>query len=261
MKTIDFARSYVTFRVDLEERAPRTVTHKPPFSLNNARVPLECRCELTDLAARRSEEFVLGVSCKTERVGVESDIWTQPNADFVPIFSRERFLTIKTFDTADKHVPFYPPERGIQPDRQSGTIEEAGFSRVTIDLAECPGEALETPRQIVDAVLGNAPLVARTVLENGRYRAVLEYPVKTVNANERDWIYQTDTGPVIFPDLEREPEALLDGLELAFCAFNAPTWTEFLVRTPTPIGGGVRVYHYSRSVHLATTNQLIRIAR
>jgi hypothetical protein len=261
LETIDFARSFLTFRIDLEARAPRTVTHKPPFTLNNARIVLECRCEISDGVTGRTEEFVLGASCKTERVGVESDIWTEPNADFVPIFSHDRFLTIKTFETADKRVAFYPVSRGIQPERQSGTIEEGGFSRVTIDLAECPGEALETPRQVVEAVLGNAPLVARTVLENGRYRAVLDYPVKTVNANERDWIYQTDTGPVIFPDLERGPEALLDGLELAFCAFNSPSWAEFLLRTSTAVGDGIRVYHYSRSVHLATTNQLIRIAR
>src|SRR5262249_33832279 len=155
-------------------------------------------CEISERSSGNSQVFVLGASCKSERVGVERDIWTEPNADFAPIFSRERFLTIKTFDRADRTVSFYPPSRGVQPDRQSGTIADAGFDSIRIDVAECEGEALETPQAIVNAVLSNEPLVGRTVLENERYRAVLDYPVKTINANERDWIYQTDTGPVLF---------------------------------------------------------------
>ena len=259
MRTVDFSRSYLTFRIDHKERQSQTATHRPAFTLNNARILLDCRCEISERPNGESQVFVQGASCKTERVGVERDIWTQPNADFVPIFSRDRFLTIKTFDRADRFATFYPPSRGVQPDRQSGTIVDAGFNRVRIDVAECEGEALGTPEAIVNAVLANEPLVGRTVLENERYRAVLDYPVKTINANERDWIYQTDTGPILFPDLEREPAALIEGLELAFSAFNAPGWTEFLVRTPTPVGDGIQVYHYSRSVHLSAANTLIRI--
>ena len=130
-----------------------------------------------------------------------------------------------------------------------------------IDLVQSEGEALETVERIVEATLANQPLVARTELETERYRAVLDYPVKTMNANERDGVYQTDTGPVLFPDLSREPGDLIQGLELAFCAFNAPTWAEFLVRVPTDVGAGTHVYHYSRSVHLQTRNQLIRVIR
>ena len=40
---------------------------------------------------------------------------------------------------------------------------------------------------------------------------MVEYPVKTMNANERDMVYQTDTGPVLLPDLSAETEKLFDG--------------------------------------------------
>ena len=36
--------------------------------------------------------FALGANCKTEQVGVDRDIWMEPNADFVPIMSGLRFL-------------------------------------------------------------------------------------------------------------------------------------------------------------------------
>ena len=258
MKTIDFSRSFLTFRIDTLKREPITVSHKPPFSLNNARIPIECRCEITDKQTGKSEEFVLGANCKTELVGVERDIWTQPNSDFVPIFSRNRFLTVKTYDRADRRVMLYPPSRGEQPHRQTGSVAEA-FDSVRIDLSHCEGTILETADQIVGAVLENWRLVARTEIENKKYVALLEYPIKTVNASERDKIYQTDTGPVIFPDLSREPEDLITGLELAFVAFNSPRWAEFIVRVPTPIAEGISVFHYSRPVRFDAKNEIVRL--
>jgi hypothetical protein len=258
MNAIDFSRSFLTFRVDVLKKPPVTVSHKPPFTLNNARIPLDCRCEIVEKRTGRAHEFVLGVSCKTERVGVEQDIWTDPNADFVPIMSREQFLLLKTFDRAGKQVMLYPPSLGVQPERQVGRIEET-FDSVRFDVAYCGGEVLETADRIVEATLSNHPLVARTRIEGDRYTAILDYPVKTINANERDTIYQPDTGPVLFPDLSREPVDLIGGFELAFIAFNTPHWAEFLVRVPTQVAEGVSVYHYSRPVRLETDNQIIRL--
>ena len=258
MKTIDFARSFLTFRIDTSKKDPITVSHKPPFSLNNCRIPIECRCEITDKRTKRSEEFVLRANCKTERVGVERDIWTQPNADFVAIFSRTRFLTLKTFDRADRRVMLYPPSRGEQSQRLAGSVAEA-FDSVRIDLSHCEGTILETADQIVGAVLENWRLVARTEIENKDYVALIEYPIKTMNANERDKIYQPDTGPVILPDLSRKSEDLINGLELAFVAFNSPSWAEFIVRVPTLVAEGISVFHYSRPVRLDTTNEVVRL--
>jgi hypothetical protein len=258
METIDFSRSFLTFRIDLLKKPPVTVSHKPPFTLNNARIPIGCRCEITDKQTGDAQAFVLGANCKTERVGVERDIWTEPNADFVPVFSREQFLNIKSFEYVGKQVMLYPPSLGAQPERQTGRVAEA-FDDVRIDLTYREGELLETGEQIIEAVLANLPLVARTEIEHERYVAVLDYPVKTINANEREKIYQADTGPVLFPDLSREPQALIEGFELAFAAFNAPDWIEFLVRAPTPITEDVSVYHYSRPVRLDVKNQVIRL--
>ena len=204
MDTIDFSRSFFTFRIDLLKKQPRTVNHEPPFTLNNARIPIDCRCEVADKQTGTSQEFVLGVSCKTERVGVERDIWLQPNADFVPIFSRDKFMHLKTYDRVGREVMSYPPAQGAQPERLITSIEET-FDSVRIDFSRGEGEILETADQIIDATLANQPLVARTEIEGGRYVATLEYPVKTINVNERDKIYQTDTGPVLLPDLSRQP--------------------------------------------------------
>jgi hypothetical protein len=80
-----------------------------------------------------------------------------------------------------------------------------------------------------------------------------------MNASEREIFYQTDTGPLLIPDLEREPDDIVNGFELAFSAFNSPNWTEFIVRTPTEVAPGVNVYHYSKPVRIECSNQVIRL--
>ena len=258
MNTFDFHCSFFTFRIDTLVKQPLTVTHKPPFSLNNARIPIECRCVVTEKATDQSQAFVLGASCKTERVGVEGDIWLEPNADFCPIFSDDRYLSLKTYSQVGTTMDLFPPGSGSQSDRQTGLIDDT-YDSVKIDMTECDGTPLDSAQEIVEAVLANQNLVARTELENDRYHALIEHPVKTINANERDWIYQTDTGPVLFPDLSVEPDAMLTSLELAYSAFNCPDWIEFIVRRVTPTTSDVSVYHYSDAVRCDSRNQMLRI--
>ena len=257
MKFTDFAASFLTFRIDTDRKPPATVSHEPPYSLNNARIQLECCCEVTEKSSGWSDKFVLGASCKTERVGVENDIWTKPNADFTPIFSSTGFLNLKTYARAGDDVDLYPPGSGKQTDRQTGTQEDV-FDSAKIDIVERPGVILESARDIVEATLMNVPMIARTRIESDRYVAVIEHPIKTMNANERDDIFQTDTGPVLYPDLTGEPQDMLNRLELAFSAFNCLKWLEFLVRSETEINDGICVYHYSRPVRHASHNEIIR---
>jgi len=258
MNAIDFARSFLRFRIDTLAKPPGTVSHKPPYSLNNARIQLECCCDIREKATGQTQHFVLGANCKTERVGVDRDVWTEPNADFIPIHSSDGFLNIKTYSHAGMDVELYPPGSGKQTDRQSGRHADV-FDDSQIHIVPCPAEVLQTAGDIVDATLANELLVARTKLETERYVAILEYPIKTMNANERDTIYQTDTGPILLPDFEMEPADLIAGFELAFGAFNDPDWIEFLVRVPTAVNGDISVYHYSKSVRWKAKNQVLRI--
>ena len=259
MNTIDFHRSFLTFRIDTEKKPPQSMSHKPPYSLNNARIQIECRCRIADKQSPQEQEFFLGANCKTEQVGVPRDIWLKPNADFVPIFSADGFLTIKTYARTEMEVDFYPSGRGKQPDRQLGENADA-FDDVRIDVVEREGKLLDSAEEIVGATLANHPLTARTEIETERYRVVLDYPVKTINANERDMIYQTDTGPILLPDLDCSPDQLLERMELAFAAFNCPEWIELIVRVPTQVSADVGVYHYNHPVRFEARNEIYRYA-
>src|SRR5262249_16602211 len=140
----------------------------------------------------------------------------------------------------------------------TGRIADA-FDRVTTHISHSEGEWLRSSGEIISAVLSHAPLTAQTQFETDQYIATLQYPVKTINASDRDNIYQTDTGPVLFPYLTGDPDSLIEGMDLAFCAFNCPEWAEFLLRVPTPVADNTSVLHYSRSIHLETRNRLLRL--
>lgn len=258
MQITDFQKSFILFRTDILKKPSGTTSHEPPSTLNNGRIQVECRIEVTETKTGVSQEFALGASCKTERVGVEGDIWTDPNGDFVPIFGREQFMILKAYDRVAKGVMFYPPERGPQPERQVGNIAEV-FDSGGYTLVYEEGTLLETAPEIVESTLAGKPQVARIVLESDRYRAVIDHPVKTMNASERDDIYQTDTGPILLPDLSREPQDLLAGMEMAYAAFNSPDWVEFIVRVPTPVADGVDVYHYSKPIRMDSKNEIYQV--
>jgi hypothetical protein len=182
-----------------------------------------------------------------------------PNGDFIPIFSDDEFLHIKTFARAGMGSQLESAGGGEQPDRLRVPIEGT-FERVHLDLVESDGERLDGAKEIVEAVLANDVLVGVHRMGSDRYDVELEYPVKTINANEREWVYQTDTGPILFPDLDCEPDELLTRLELAFTAANNATWAEFIVRTRTPIADGIEVYHYAKPVRLdGIVNEFYRI--
>lgn len=249
METFDFGRSFLTFRIDFEIHKPITLSHKPPTTLNNARIQLESCCVLTELASGAKTEYVLGASCKTEQVGAAADLWLLPNADFCPVASLEEFLIIKSWQKKNMSVMRNPPSLGLQPERQSGLVKDA-WSGFRIDLKRVEGRALGTIEEIIAATFDNMPMVSRTEFEQGGYHVCIDHPVKTFNVSERENVYQTDTGPLILPDLSPERRAqttrLVECFDLAFSAFNAPDWAEFIINVPTPVGEGVEVNHYAQ---------------
>ena len=261
MRTVDFSRSFLTFRLDVREQTPVTVSHKPPTPVNNVRIQLECVCDIEDRGTGRTRRYVLGASCKTERVGVPQDIWTEPNADFRPAVSDEEFLLLKSWQKNDMGVMLYPPSRGVQPERQVGLCREA-WTSFGIHVRETAARALDCVDEIVASTFAHRPMVARLEYEEGGFHVRIDHPVKTINVSEVDGIFQTDTGPILLPDFSRasEAEPFIDVFDLAYAAFNASDWAECIVRVPTPVAEGVSVNHYARSRRIDNMrNQLFEI--
>ncbi len=82
-----------------------------------------------------------------------------------------------------------------------------------------------------------------------------------MNVSLDDQKYQVDTGPIAFPDLTRGHDPKINCLSLAFIAFNAPDFADFIVEQPTPVVEGdiekCQVYHYSAPFSLPATNRVL----
>ena len=256
----DFNRSFLRFRLDLNQTLPKTISQPPPFTLNNSRFQLECCCRVTrgEGADAHSVDYVLTASCKAEQVHVHENVWHDPAADMCLIASTEEFLVIKCWDRNDRGVMLSPPTMGKQPERHSGMVADA-FTKLQIDRHQSPGRILTTTEEIVAAVLDNRPLVSQSefVTSDGA-RIHLEYPVKLVNASEREMFYQIDTGPVLVHDVSAyNGTHAISTLRLAYMAHNTLGCTELIMNVPTPIAPGISVNHYSKVLKLLAKNRMI----
>ena len=265
MDTYDFSSSYITFRIDLREKAGRTLSHQPPSPVNNARLQVDCVCTITDGRDNRRRVYALTASCKSEVVGAERGLWTMPNADMCMVACDEEFMIVKNWARRDMGVMLVPESLGPQPERHSDLVEDV-FTRFAIGLCPAEGRVLRDIDDIVDTTLANRRINGRIKYRDGDYGVCIDHPVKTINVNEVDKSYQTDTGPVLLPDLSEErrssSERFVEVLDHAFSAFNCADWAEFIINVPTPVSDGVSVNHYSRGRRIEETdNTLMEVGR
>ena len=124
---------------------------------------------------------------------------------------------------------------------------------------------LDTFEKIRDATAAGHPIVTRTEIRNDEtgLRAVIECPTKTMNVSLKKSMYQVDTGPIAFPDLTKRFDPQIDCLSLAFIAFNAPHFADFVIEQPTPVTEGEeeksQVYHFSSPFSLPAKNLVLAL--
>ncbi len=234
MQVCDFARSFVTFVTF--DRA------------NNARIQVEARCELTTDGTK--EEFLLVASCKSEDTFAEQNLFRVPNYDFCAIFSQDEFRIHRV------GLPYDPDAM------DAGTISDR-FQEVNIAVRMVEAELCEDNAAVVAATLANQVVIGRTEVwsKDGKQRATIEYPVKTMNAHEQPPYFQVDTGPILLPDFssDRPP---IQAFDLAFVAWNVPEWAEFVIQQAVPANpddpdNSPLVGHYSPVRLMDADNQIL----
>ena len=158
MKLLEFGRSTILFRIDLDVLPPKTLSHKPPFAMNNARIQIDSVCRITERASGQRPHLRPRRRLQDRARRRRRDLFLDPNADFIPIFSDDGFMHIKTFARAGTQAQAYPPGSGEQSDRLTAPIDET-FVDAHLDLVEREGELLADGRAIVEAILANDLIV------------------------------------------------------------------------------------------------------
>ena len=264
--SIDFPRSYLRFYLDFEARQPISISRPSPVRTNRVRVALEAMCRITHRPTHKTTTYVLSAACKTENVGgTAGELWMQPNADCIFLLGDDGECAVyKSWCRNDLGVMLEPPTLGVQPERQTFRIEE-NFDECRYELSEAAATMLNTYDEIATAVLNDRPLVSRIEYVDDDYDVCIEQPVKTINLAERDQLFQTDTGPIIIPDLRAErleaEQHFIGMFDLAYSAFHENDWAEVVLRKPTPVADDVTVNHYGETRLLRPTrNSLLQLS-
>ena len=245
---IDFANSYMTW-----------------FGDNGgsiSRIAIEAACTLIDDTGRE-DDFYLIAPCRAEHTHSDGQLIVMPNYDFRGIFGRTDYRILR------KHwvsVPDYLDDAGLVTTGGRVLDEVARhadrWEDVRLDIGRFDGFTELPDRQsVVDATLENRPLVSVTevVDEASGVRAVLEYPVKTMNVLESPARYQVDTGPIIVPDFTSTAEPVIARFDLAHVVYNLFDRGELILRKPISVGEGASrtsVTDYSHRVEYTARNRL-----
>ena len=215
---------------------------------NEVRFWVESRTRIIDEASGQSEDYVQVGSCKSEHTFAKENLLHEDNYDFLPVFGPEWSVVYR------RHAYLHDGYREIRRSEERWNGQQYRLI-VGSDVEELTSDAA-----VREATYESVPIVAQTQVRNEEtgLQAIMEYPVKTMNTNRANDIYQVDTGPVAFPDLSQRHARHVDALSLAFVVFNAPHFADFVLEVPTRVGDE-QVYHYSKVVSLAAVNRLYAV--
>lgn len=237
MNATDFSNSYITWSVPYNPNDKRVPGHKPWG--NSARIQIDARCELIDEKSGAREEFVLIVPCRAEWMYQEENLFQIPSREYRGIWSRTRHISM------GKGMIYEGEKRKSAPTKDT-------FTSLHFTVRSFPSVmVLQTDEAVVEATLKELPLVAQTEIWDvqRQMRAVIEYPVKTMNIHPERKRFQVDTGPLPLPDFTSDAEESIEWFSLAHVVYNTSDRAEFIIRQPTPVlkdGQEVcSVIHYS----------------
>lgn len=224
-------------------------------AFNAVRFWVESKTRIIDSNSGTWTDYYQCASCKSENTFAERDLFMEDNYDFLPILGKDRWLVFRrTVRLSDRY-------RTVK-----STAEMWGAPN--LKLAEAQDvTVLDTWEQIRDATAAALPLVTQTEIANAEtgLRAIIECPTKTMNVSIEKQLYQVDTGPVAFPDLTSRRDPEIECLSLAFVAFNAPGFADFVIEQPTRVseetGPDCQVYHYSNPVSFSAKNRVLALGK
>jgi len=226
-----------------------------PSSANSVRFWVESRTTITDEKTGRSTVYYQCGSCKSENTFALKDLFQRDNYDFLPILGGEHWLIFRR-------------KAWLNENYRSVVKTEKVWGKPILKLREAR-EVIEltTWEQIRDATAAAIPIVTQTELvgaETG-LRAVIECPTKTMNVSLDRKMYQVDTGPIAYPDLSKRFDPQIECLSLAFIAFNAPDFADFVVEQPTSASkdgkGTYQVYHYAKPFSMKAKNRVLALGK
>jgi len=222
----DYGNSYVTWTSKFNPDDTRKPGHMPWD--NTLRILLDSRCWITDESGE-AREYNLLSPCRTEWMYRSDVLWQQPNYEFAGIYSDTEWMA--------GHIRSGEGNAFAGDWRVASPIAERFREFRTVIRHHGEVKELVNDEQVVEATMDFLPIVARTEVWSAdeKTRAIIEYPVRTMNVQLERKRMQVDAGPLIYADLDAAEKSEIKKLHFAFVCFNVDDVAEFVLRCPTPV--------------------------
>lgn len=223
---------------------------------NSVRMWIESRTIIIDDKSGKELIYYQGGSCKSENTFGAKDLFYEDNYDFLPVFGDGKVLVFRRHSNirVDKEY------------RSIKRMDDMWGANPNIVLPKPKSiKELKTWKDIEKATAQGTPIVTQTEFRNEKtgLRAIIECPCKTMNISHPKKMYQVDTGPVALPDISKRYPEMMDGIRLAYIAFNTDDFADFVIEAITPVFKGSRevdrVYHFSERMSLKTNNKIFAV--
>ena len=218
---------------------------------NEVRFWVESRTRIIEEETGKYKDYVQAGSCKSENTFAKKNLVHQDNYDFLPVFGPDNGIIFRRKAYLTSEYKSCLPVQEMWNGQKYYLVEGK-------KIKELPSNQV-----IRESTYKFDPIVSQTEIWNQktRLRAIIECPVKTLNTNRESNFYQIDTGPIALPDLSKHYPRYVDSIKLAFVAFNAPEFADFVIESPTSVGkhGTIEVFHYSQLLTLPAKNRLYAI--
>ena len=219
---IDFERSFFTWTSQPFKPDPHYINAggmtQGEGSVRNVRVTYDAKCDITNTKTGETEELFLLSPCRSEYTIPKEEFFQLPSGEWRVCYSRTHRIPLGRRPSTEEEKS-QASELNLA-DTRFTTRMHSNFA------------VLRSAQEVIDATLADKPLNARTTYEDevGGYSWALEYPVRTMNLNPEEGLFQIDTGPIPFPDMnsydgKRPMRALL-----SYVAFSEFDSAEFILR-------------------------------
>src|SRR2546422_201271 len=221
---IDFGRSYFTWKSHPIKPDPY-YKYAGGFvgrdgAVHHVRIQFDATATLTNDKTGAKDELFLLVPCRSEYTIVTDNLFQIPNGEFRVVFGREHSVPLSS-------------KPSNEPDGSKRHRLREQFADYTIQVRPLAGaRELKSADEVIAATRADELMNGRTTYRDaGRGVTVtLEYPIKLINLQAKESLFQVCMGPVPLPDLATWDGTSVDRAFLAHLAFSGFDYVEFALR-------------------------------
>ena len=154
MQVLDFARSMILWRIDLDVLPPGTLSHRPPYPMNNSRIQIEIALPRGRQGDRPDPDVrPRALRARPSAWAPSATCSSSPTPTSCRSSATTRFMHLKTFARRGTARARFPPGSGDQPDRlraDQGQLRRRwswSSSSGRASRCRCAGDLRGHPRQ------------------------------------------------------------------------------------------------------------------